>query len=102
MVVMGYIKFEDQALIERWWVGDKINEMGGKFKYEKKQRNCQKLYLFFTRSCEHFQSFGDHRNMSVDNVIGKLQRITKEKEAQKSEHRRRQEEEVNLLRRKEV
>jgi hypothetical protein len=35
--------------------------------------------------------------MSVKSVIEKLQWITREKEVQKSEHKRRQEEEVELL-----
>jgi hypothetical protein len=36
---------------------------------------------------KHFQSFGIHNNMNVENAIKKLQRITKEKEAHKSEHK---------------
>ncbi len=40
--------------------------------------------------------------MCVENAIEKLQRITKEKEVQRSAHRQRQEEEVKLLRRIEV
>jgi hypothetical protein len=38
--------------------------------------------------------------MNADNVIEKLQRITREKEAKRSEHKRRQEEATELLRRK--
>jgi hypothetical protein len=38
--------------------------------------------------------------MSAKSVIEKLQRITKENEAHKSEHRQRQGEEAKLLRRK--
>jgi hypothetical protein len=40
--------------------------------------------------------------MNVGNAIEKLQRITKEKEALRSEHKQRQEEEVELLRRIEL
>jgi hypothetical protein len=40
--------------------------------------------------------------MSVESVIEKLQQITREKEAQKSEHRQKREEEVELLTRTKV
>jgi hypothetical protein len=40
--------------------------------------------------------------MSVKSAIEKLQRIAREKEAQRSEHRQRQEEEAELLRRIEI
>jgi hypothetical protein len=40
--------------------------------------------------------------MNVESVIEKLQQITREKEAQKSEHRQKQEEEVELLTRTKV
>ncbi len=36
--------------------------------------------MFVTKGHEHIQSFGIHNNMSVESVIEKLQRITKEKE----------------------
>jgi hypothetical protein len=31
------INFEDHALIKRWWVGKKMNAMGGMFKDKKKR-----------------------------------------------------------------
>jgi hypothetical protein len=34
-----------------------------------------------------FQSFGVHRNMSVESAIEKLQQIAREKEAHRSEHK---------------
>jgi hypothetical protein len=40
--------------------------------------------------------------MSAKSAIEKLQKIAKEKDVQKSEHKRRQEEEAELLKRKEV
>jgi hypothetical protein len=40
--------------------------------------------------------------MSVESVIEKLQRIAREKEVQKSEHRQKREEEVELLTRTKV
>jgi hypothetical protein len=40
--------------------------------------------------------------MNANSAIEKLQRIAKEKEAQRSEHRRRQEEEAELLKRTEL
>jgi len=40
--------------------------------------------------------------MSIECAIEKLQKVAKEKEAQKSEHKQRQEEEAKLLRKKEV
>jgi hypothetical protein len=40
--------------------------------------------------------------MSIENVIKKLQIIVKEKEAERSEHRQRQEEEIKLLRKTEI
>jgi hypothetical protein len=33
--MMGYINFEDHALIKRWWVGKKKNVMDKMFKDEK-------------------------------------------------------------------
>jgi hypothetical protein len=61
--------------------------MGRKFKGEKIWGNCQKLFLFVVKSCECFWSSKDHKNMSVESMIEKPQKITKEKELQKSEHR---------------
>jgi hypothetical protein len=34
---MGYINFEDHALIKKQWVSKKINAMGGKLKDVKKR-----------------------------------------------------------------
>ncbi len=53
---------------------------------------CRKLCLFL--------KFGIHGGMSVESVIEKVQRIAREKETQKSEHKRRHEEEVKLLKKK--
>jgi hypothetical protein len=39
---MGHINFEDHALIKIWWVGEKMNVMGGMFKDQKKTSNRQK------------------------------------------------------------
>ncbi len=37
VIVMGYINFEDHALIKKQWVSKKINAMGGKLKDVKKR-----------------------------------------------------------------
>jgi hypothetical protein len=54
--------------------------------------------VFVARSCVFFQSSRVHSSISAESVIEKLQKITKEKEAQKNEHKQRQEEEAKLLR----
>jgi hypothetical protein len=72
MVVMGYINFENQALIKRWWAHEKMNAMGGKLKNKKKWCDYQKWFLFLVESCECFRSFGNHISMSVESVIEKL------------------------------
>jgi hypothetical protein len=41
LVAMGCINFEDCELIKRWWVGKKMNAIGGMFK-DKKKSNRQK------------------------------------------------------------
>jgi len=43
-----------------------------------------------------------HRSMSVESVIEKLQKVAKEKEVQKNEHKWRQEEEVKMLEKREA
>ncbi len=68
----GCINFEDQALIKRQRVGKKMNVTSKKFKDKKKQDNCQKLFSFIAKSCEHFQSSRIHKNMNVKSVIEKL------------------------------
>jgi hypothetical protein len=47
----------------------------------------QKLFSFVARSCQCFQSFEVHNNMSVESVIEKLQKRKRKKEWQKNEHR---------------
>ncbi len=49
-----------------------------------------------------FQSSRIHRSMNVKNTIEKLQRVVREKEMQKNEHRWKHEEEAELLRKKEA
>ncbi len=66
-----------------------MNVMGEMFKDEKKWGNRWKQIVFIAGSCAHFWSSKVHINMSAKNVIEKLQRIAREKEAKKSEHRRR-------------
>jgi hypothetical protein len=61
--------------------------MGGILKDEKKWVNRQKQFVFIARSCVHFPSFGVHNNMNAKSAIEKLQRIAREKEAQRSEHK---------------
>ncbi len=94
LVVMGHINFEDHVLIKRKPTNEKMNVKGGMFKDKKKRGNHQKQFAFVVKSYVCFQSFGVHNNMSAKSVIEKLQQIAREKEAQSSEHRRRQEEET--------
>jgi hypothetical protein len=68
----------------------------------KKRGNYQKQFTFIIGSCVCLWSSRAHNNMSVENAIEKLQKITTEKEVQTSEHTWRQEEEAKLLRRTEV
>ncbi len=56
----------------------------------KKWGSYWKLFLFIVGSCECFQNSRNCRSMTVDSAIEKLQKITKEKEAQKSEQTRKQ------------
>ncbi len=49
-----------------------------------------------------FQSSRIHRSMNVKNTIEKLQRVAREKEMQKNEHRWKHVEEAKLLRKKEA
>jgi hypothetical protein len=86
---MGCNNFEDEALITRRWVGQKVNGMGKKFKDENKRNNNWKLFLFTIESCVCFQSSRVQKSMSAESTIEKLQIVAKEKETQKSEHKRR-------------
>ncbi len=79
-----------------------MNVISGMLKDKKKQGNHQKQFAFVAGSCTCFQSFGVHNIMNAKSAIEKLQRIRREKEAQRSEHRTRHEEQVELLRRIEV
>jgi hypothetical protein len=51
VVVMGRHNFKDEALIRRWQVGQKMNEMGRKFEEKNKRSNYRKLFSFTIRSC---------------------------------------------------
>ncbi len=79
-----------------------MNVTGGMFKDEKKWGNHRKQFAFVVGSSTCFQSFGVHSNMNAKSAIEKLQQMAKEKEAQKNDHKRKQKEEVELLRRIEV
>ncbi len=94
VVVIGRHNFEDEVLIKRWLACQKMNEMSGKFKDENKWSNYQKLFSFVVGSCVYIRSFGIHKNMSVESAIEKLQKVIREKETQKSEHRRKHVEEA--------
>jgi hypothetical protein len=72
VIMIGCHNFEDEAIIIRWCACKKMNATSGKFKYENKQSNHQKLFLFVTRSCVYFQSYGIHRNINVESMIEKL------------------------------
>ncbi len=63
-----------------------------KFQGHEKNSNCQSLFSFTTESCVCVQSSRMHKNMNVESTIEKSQKIMREKEVQKNEHRQRQEE----------
>ncbi len=89
LVVMGRINFKDHALIKRRWANEKMNVTSGMFKDKKKWGNHQKQFVFVAKSYACFQSFGVHSNMSLESAIEKLQQIVREKEVERSDHRRR-------------
>jgi hypothetical protein len=66
-----------------------MNGTSGRFKDKNKRSNCRKLFSFITRKNVHFRSFEVCINMSVEGTIEKLQRLAREKEAQRSEHKQR-------------
>jgi hypothetical protein len=57
-----------------------MNATSKKLKTKKNNVIVESGFFFFIESCEHFQSFGNHKSMSVESVMEKLQKITKEKE----------------------
>jgi len=76
LVVMGYIDFEDHALVKRWRVSEKMNVTGRTLKDEKKYGNHQKQFTFIVGSCAHFRSFGvrsiiSHGGVDDDKSIAK-------------------------------
>lgn len=79
-----------------------MNETSKKFKEKNKQSNHQKLFSFTKGSYVFFLSCGVCISMNAKIMIEKLQRVTKEKKTQRSEHRQRHEEEVEMLRKKET
>ncbi len=99
---MGCHNFKDEALIKRWRASQKMNGIGRKPKDKNKWNICQKFLKFVVGSCVCFRSFKVHIGMNVESTIKKFKRIIKEKEAQKNEHRPRQEEEVEVWRKTKV
>jgi hypothetical protein len=69
---MGHHNFNDEVLVKRWQVGQKMNGMGEKFKDENIQSNSWKSFSFVVKSYVCFQSFVVHISMSVENTIEKL------------------------------
>jgi hypothetical protein len=61
--------------------------MGGKYKDRSKQSNHFSLFLFVAGSRVFSRSSRIHKRMSLKNVIKKLQKLAKEKETQRSEHK---------------
>jgi hypothetical protein len=51
---MGRHNFEDELLIKRWRVGQKINAMGEKLKDKKKQSNRQSLFRLLLEAMSVF------------------------------------------------
>ncbi len=76
--------------------------MDEKLKDKKKRSNRQILFSFTAKSCVYFQSSKMHRNMNAESAIEKLQKVIREKEMQKSEHKQGHEEETKLLKKKEA
>ncbi len=87
LIVTGHINFDDHVLIKRQWASKRMNAMNGMFKDEKRG-NHRKQFEFVVESYACFQSFGVQSSMNVKSAIEKLHKITKEKEAYRSEQRR--------------
>lgn len=101
MVVVGHHNFKDRVVIKRQLATQKIDKMGGKLMDENKQGNHRKSFLFVARGCVFFQSYSVQRRMSAKSTIKKLQRVVKEKEAQRFMHRQKEEAKKEVLRKEE-
>ncbi len=55
MLVIGHHNFEDELLIKRRRVGQKMNAMGEKLKDEKKQSNRQSLFCLLLEAMSVFE-----------------------------------------------
>ncbi len=84
---MGCHNFEDEVLIKKQWASQKMNVMDGKLK-DKKNRIIIETYFCLLSEAMCFQSSKIHISMNAKTTIEKLQRVVREKETQKSEHRR--------------
>ncbi len=49
MLMMGHHNFKDELLIKRWWVDQKMNGMGGKFKDEKILSNFESCFRLLSK-----------------------------------------------------
>jgi len=79
-----------------------MNVMSRKFKVKKNGTFIETCFCLLPKVFMCFQSFGMHKSMSAKSVIKQLQKVAKEKEVQKNEHRQRQEEEAKVLKKKEA
>ncbi len=52
---MGYINFENQALIKRWWAHEKMNAMGGKLKNKKNGVTIKSGFYFLLKVVSFFE-----------------------------------------------
>lgn len=101
MTMMRDHNFKDKELFKRWRAAQKKNKMGKKLMDKNKQGNCYKSFLFPTRGHAFSWSYSVRRKMNAESVIDKLQRVAREKEAQRLDHRRKEEAEGEALRNKE-
>jgi hypothetical protein len=97
--MIGHHNFKDRVLIKRWWATHKINKMGKNLMDEKKG-NRWKSFSVVVGGRVFSQNYNVHTRMNVENTIKKLQRIAREKEAQRFEHRQREEAKGKTLKKK--
>lgn len=87
VIVMGHHSFNYRGLIKRKWVTQKTNKMGRKLMDKNKQGNFRMSFSVVARGCVFSRSYSAYKRMNVKSVIEKLQRVAREKETQRLEHR---------------
>ncbi len=101
MIVMGHHSFKDRALIKRQWATQKTNKMGKKLMDENKQGNRRMSISVVAGGHVFPWSYSAYRRMNAKSAIKKLQKVTREKEAQRLEHKRIEKVEGEVLKKNE-